>query len=211
MFRRTGRQPGLTETTMQRPTGRAQRNSTEPKAQPESGGEDTRLTMALRAGDRAPDIRLSDVSGKMTSLIFALESGPVVVSFLSGRSGTLSGQLNAISEHLADIEAAEGTVLAISPVEPNGSERYMFKILHDVGSSVATAYGLCAPPIEHAPAQISPAVDPRTYGPIPATFVVDQRSRIILSLTEVSFDNNLVPTNVVSALNALRRRKGKTQ
>ncbi len=196
---------------MQRPAGRVRRDAKDCGAEPESSGEGARSTTALRAGDHAPDIRLSDASGQPTSLIATLKYRPAVVSFLSGRRGTISGQLSAVGQHLDDIETAGGVILAVTPiVEPAAKYHYGLKILHDAGSGVASAYGLCPPPINSSSAHVLAASDPADHGPIPATFVVDQRSRIILSLTDAPFDNNLVPTNVVSVLNALRRRKGRT-
>jgi peroxiredoxin len=182
---------------------RAGDNISEADEEFEGSARSRRAGSALRAGDIAPEFRLVDHSGQAFSLRSALKAGPVVLSFLSGRPAEISGELDALDTHAADIARAGASTLALSPITiPAARSSVAFRVLHDAESGVASAYGLCPSPIT----PVRPT-DHTSEVPIPATFVIDQGSRIVISLTDVCFHNQIVRTNVIGTLLALRRRR----
>ena len=137
----------------------------------------------LRAGDRAPDFTLTAYDGQAMSLAAELRKGPVILSFLDGRRpGDADALLMALSACAGQIEAERGIVLAISSIaRPRTGTNRDFHVLYDAGCAVAEQYGILWP----------------------ATFVIDQTSRIVLSLIEAAPGGALTCANVLSALAAL--------
>jgi peroxiredoxin len=171
-------------------------------------------TTSLRAGDYAPDFRLSDTDGRVISLSATLKSGPVVLCFLDARDEKdRFAELEAFGQYAEGIEKLGASLLGLSSDPATfASPTAQFKALVDTGGSVASAYGLCPPAAgtrpaaATAPERSSQADEANIRGPVPATFLIDQRSRIVLSLVDAAFDSEIVPLNVMGALQALRRR-----
>jgi peroxiredoxin len=164
-----------------------------------AGAHDTcRLAspQALRAGDHAPDFTLPDHDGHLVSLTSDLENGPAILSFLDGRRRTdADAQLLALTICSAQIVGHGAAVLAISPAARSRVEGAgAFRVLHDAGSLVAGSYGLFRS---------------TEAGTVPATFVIDQGSTIVMSLINAAPASDQVCVNVVSALSALRRIEGR--
>jgi peroxiredoxin len=165
-----------------------------------SAGSDERRYAAsmprLRAGDHAPNFALPDQDGRRVSLTGILEHGPVILTFLEGRKqADAEAQLQAFTRCATAIAEHGGLVVAISPVARSRvTGTGAFAVLHDARAAVAGRYGLCRS---------------RKTGTVPATFVIDRRSTIVLSLTAAVAGSNLTCVNVVSALAALRRIAGR--
>lgn len=146
----------------------------------------------LRAGDHAPDFILPVCSGGTASLADHLQTGPVILSFLGGRhAGDLDAQLRALSACASRIAMLGGSVLAVSP----GPRPHVggLHLLHDAGCIIAGHYGLCRS---------------STTASVPATFLIDQNAKIILSLIDAAPGSDLPCTNALGALAALRRIAG---
>lgn len=207
---------------MQKPTDRLAGTSKGCAAESESSTGCTRSGGARRAGDRAPDFRLPDDDGRLVSLSRTLKTGPAVLAFLGESERLDLGiQLQALTDHSAQIAQFGASVLAISPIAPMRPQpSRSFNLLHDAGSAVANAYGLC-PSLagglhHHFPeSSVQPDDERRTaehsHGSIPAAFVVNQAATIIMSLTDATFCSDFVPDNVVCTLAAVRQRKNRTQ
>lgn len=161
----------------------------------ESSQRTGRACSTLRAGDTAPDFYLEDNDGLTVSLASALSVGPVMLSFLTEGPGDLPTKLAMLNAHLADIAGAGASILIFSPSRLSALYAPTpVRILHDVGSAVANSYGLCAG------ARASSDI-------VPATFIVDQSARIVMSLTDACIDHEMVLTNAVGTLRALQHRQ----
>lgn len=104
---------------------------------------------ARKAGDKMPEFTLKDPDGRAVSSAQLLAKGPLVVSFYRGVWCPYCNlELQALQAALAQIEAREAQVVAISPqTAPNSrkSQRdnnLTFPILSDEKSRVASAFGL---------------------------------------------------------------------
>lgn len=115
---------------------------------------------ALRIGDKAPDFSLKNRHGESRSLTEYLNRGPLVITFYRGAWCPYCNlQLAAYNARLDDIKAAGGTLVAITPEEPEGVNAFLeseapqeakdsivdapdFDVLHDKGNVLAKIYGL---------------------------------------------------------------------
>ncbi|MEM8845434.1 MAG: peroxiredoxin-like family protein, partial [Pseudomonadota bacterium] len=107
------------------------------------------LNRAANVGDYAPEFDLPNAIGERVSLYDELETGPVVlVWYRGGWCPYCNLQLQQIQASLAEIEAAGGKVIAISPELPDQSmttkEKHdlQFDVLSDVDNEVADLYNL---------------------------------------------------------------------
>lgn len=179
----------------------------------EGGRGRDKATSSLRAGDFAPEFRLSDADDRMVSLSATLKSGPVVLCFLDARDANDGyEELQALTRYAGGIAESGATIIALSP-HPAAFVPAIarLKLLVDAGRDVASAYRLCLPPSGLRSTTETLEVSSQSdqggmQEPVPATFVIDQNSRIVLSLIDAAFDNGIVPVNVMAALHALHRR-----
>ncbi len=104
---------------------------------------------ALKAGDAAPAFTLPDEEGRPVNLRELLAKGTLVLTFYRGTwCPFCNADLQALQAELPAIEAAGGTLAAISPQTAANSRkalrdsRLTFPILTDRGNEVAAAFGL---------------------------------------------------------------------
>lgn len=104
---------------------------------------------ALKAGDAAPAFTLPDEEGRPVNLRELLAKGTLVLTFYRGTwCPFCNTDLQALQAELPAIEAAGGTLTAISPQTAANSRkalrdsRLTFPILTDRGNEVAAAFGL---------------------------------------------------------------------
>jgi peroxiredoxin len=174
---------------------------------------------ALGAGDRAPDFSLPDLQGGRVHLSEILRRGPVVLAFYRGGwCHYCSLQLRAYQDALAEIERLGAALIAISPQTAERSlatadrDELAFPVLSDPGCRVARNYRLVfSLAVELRPVYAQSGIDlPAINGdgrwdlPIPATFVIDRDGQIVLAHVDVDYRNRLEPSQMVSALAALR-------
>ena len=176
---------------------------------------------ALKAGDHAPNFRLQDKEGNEFRLLELLKDGPVVVSFYRGDwCPYCNAELRRLAERHREIEALGATLVAISPGygeatnQTGASDDLPLSKLLDPGSKVAKAYGVAfdvAISIQDLSTRygmalptVKDAADLKL--PLPATYVIDQNSRIVLSFIDVDYRHRLQPDAVVAALNGLKAR-----
>ena len=104
---------------------------------------------ALKAGDRAPPFTLPGPDGKPVSSAGLLARGPLVITFYRGVWCPYCNlELQALQDALPQIEAAGGSLVAISPENAANSRKSVrqnelsFPILSDKGNEIAAAFGL---------------------------------------------------------------------
>jgi peroxiredoxin len=176
---------------------------------------------ALKAGDHAPNFRLQDSEGNNFSLAERLKEGPVVVSFYRGDwCPYCNVELRRLAEKNREIEALGAALVAISPGYGeatnvnHAADDLPFVKLVDPGSKVARAYGvtfdvaISAQDLYTRYGMALPAVKDASdlKLPLPATYVIDQNSRIVLSFIDVDYRHRLEPEALVAALNGLKAR-----
>ncbi|MBU0983352.1 MAG: AhpC/TSA family protein [candidate division Zixibacteria bacterium] len=119
---------------------------------------------------------------------------------------------------LAAIEAAGGTLVAISPEPPDTTlstvekHNLQFAVLSDDALDVARAFGLSY--------ELPPALDSlyRSFGldlktrngtasstlPIPATYVVDRDGRVVFAHVDIDYTTRSEPSDIVATLQSIR-------
>lgn len=104
---------------------------------------------ALKVGQKAPPIVLSNALGRTVDVGALLAEGPVIVTFYRGGWCPFCNmELRAYQALLPRITAAGARVVAISPERPDESlstaekNALSFEVLSDVGHGVAKAFGL---------------------------------------------------------------------
>jgi peroxiredoxin len=173
---------------------------------------------ALKAGERAPDFGLPDVHGRFVGLYELLQSGPVVVSFYRGGWCPYCNlELRALQKVLPEIHGLGAELVAISPQTPDESlsttekDELTFRVLSDVGSVTATAYGIAfqlAEELRDLYARSGHAL-PQKNGddswilPIPATYVIARDGTVALAFVDVDYRNRLEPAEILAVLRAL--------
>jgi peroxiredoxin len=178
---------------------------------------------ALRAGSMAPAFRLRDYCGHPVSLDGLCATGPAIVHFFRGSWCTYcQNSLTDLAAAHDDIRAAGGRVVAVAPPpSPKfiadaqvDAARRPFTTLIDDGMKVAVAYGV----VYCLPAQLRPIYLAHGYAPprnarggewlvpIPATYLINKDSTIVLSTVDVDYRNRLHSQQLVTALKGMRRR-----
>ena len=178
---------------------------------------------ALQEGETAPDFRLPNARGGHTQLDDLLRSGPVVLLFYRGQWCPYCNlQLRAYQQALPKIRALGATLLAISPQLPDHSlsttekNELGFDVLSDVGLHVARAYRLAF----DLPSDLADLYK-RQWGndlvqwngeggwslPIPATYIIDRYSAVMLAHVDPDYRNRLEPEAVLDCLRTLAGRQ----
>ena len=182
--------------------------------------DESGVAPGLSAGDVAPDFVLPDATGNDVRLSDLLGAGPVVLSFYRGEWCPYCNlELRTLQQHLADITAAGGQLVAISPQRPSNAlsltEKHdlAYPVLSDSDREVIRAYRLGF--------DVSPAlkdlfsnafgVDLTTQNadgswtlPVAATFVVDRDRRIRYAYATADWRKRAEPRDVLETLRALR-------
>jgi LAO/AO transport system kinase len=178
-------------------------------------------TRCRRAGDTAPGFELPNARNERVALQALLARGPVVVSFYRGGWCPYCNiELKGLQDRLADIQAAGGTLVAISPELPEISQDTVarnglrFEVLSDLGNRVAAAYGLdfvldadLRPIYRNWGADVAARNGDDSYRlPMPATFVVETGGRIAEAFVDVDYTRRLEPDRIVAVLRGLGPR-----
>jgi LAO/AO transport system kinase len=171
-------------------------------------------------GDRAPEFELPNARGDRVALRSLLARGSVVVSFYRGGWCPYCNiELKALQDRLSEIQAAGGTLVAISPELPDVSQDTItrnglrFEVLSDSGNRVASEYGLdfvldaSLRPIYKAwGADVALRNGDDTYRlPMPATFVVGADGTIAEAFVDADYTRRLEPDRILEVLRGLGR------
>lgn len=168
---------------------------------------------ALGVGDSAPMFELPDAHGNPVSLAEVLENGPVVISFYRGAWCPFCNlELRAMQQELANAEAANVTLVAISPNSPDTSLEFAneievtFPVLSDTDNVVAKQFNLVFELDESLIEMWTN--DGRDIAalngsdkwelPVPATYVVDQSGVIQYAFVDLNHRERAEPSEVVA-------------
>ena len=172
----------------------------------------------LTAGDMAPDFELPDATGKQVRLSELLKQGPVVINFYRGEWCPYCNlELRAFQTLLPEFKQAGATLVAISPELPDHSlsvtekHNLEFPVLSDVGNQVSRQYGLVftldeslRPIYKNFGIDVAASNGDDSYElPLPATYVIDQSSRIRYAFAEADYTQRAEPQDVLAVVNKL--------
>jgi peroxiredoxin len=173
---------------------------------------------ALKAGQTAPGFDLLDARGGRVRLADLLAKGPIVVSFYRGGWCPYCNlELRALQAALPAIHAAGGSLVAISPEQPDETlstaekNALAFPVLSDHGSAVAKAWGIAfdlAEELRPIYARFNHALPDRNGTdswalPIPATFVIARDSTVALAFVDADYRTRLEPAAIIETLKSL--------
>jgi peroxiredoxin len=174
---------------------------------------------ALGVGDVFPDFLLPSAEGRLVSLARARAAGPVVISFFRGEWCPFCRlMLAALAAALPEIEAAGGTLLALTP-ETGGLPLTMktyhqarFEVLSDVDFGIGLTAGVVFKvPKLYRERLIASKLDvPDRHGtggwylPVPATYILRPDGVIAWRFLDVDFSHRPEPEDIIEALAAMR-------
>ncbi len=169
---------------------------------------------SLKVGDSAPDFTLPDAYGQPVSLSDLLAHGPVVLAFYRGDWCPYCNlTLRAYQRILPEISAAQATLVAVSPQNPDHTlltvenKELTYPVLSDVGNRVARLYRLVwsVPEDQRSTSARLPEYngDDSWELPIPGTFVISSDGRIELASVDADWTHRLEPQVIVETLGQL--------
>ena len=170
---------------------------------------------ALKAGDHAPAIVLTNAKGETVDVGMLLKRGPVIVTFYRGGwCPYCNRELRAFQKILPDITAAGAALVGISPEKPDDTlstaekNALSFEVLSDVGQKVGRAFGLVytfSDELKRAYHQFGRDI-PATNGaeewalPISATYIIGRDGTIIYAYTDADYRDRADPEQVLTFL-----------
>jgi peroxiredoxin len=172
---------------------------------------------ALKVGDRAPEIVLTNAKGETVDVGTLLKRGPVIVTFYRGGWCPYCNlELRAFQKILPDIEAVGAALVAISPEKPDDTlstaekNALSFEVLSDVGQKVGRAFGLVYifnDELKRAYKEFGRDI-PATNGanewalPISAAYIVGSDGTVIYAYTDADYRDRADPEEVLMLLKA---------
>ncbi|MEP3348480.1 MAG: peroxiredoxin-like family protein [Marinomonas sp.] len=175
--------------------------------------------------DKAPKVSekllafsLPNQNGETVNLGDLLAKGPVVMTFYRGGWCPYCNlELKAYQDQLANIKAANATLVAITPELPDVSlstaekNALEFEVLSDVNSDYARSLGLVfSLADELRPIYLSFGIEIEKHNgegqfdlPLAATFVIAQDGTVANAFVDADYTTRQEPAEVVAALNAL--------
>ncbi|MBT5434139.1 MAG: redoxin domain-containing protein [Alphaproteobacteria bacterium] len=169
-------------------------------------------------GEVLPSFLLPDDQGRLVSLDYFLECGPVVVSMNRGHwCAFYLHELEALQLFQADIRDAGGQILAITPErqvfanELVTSCKLDFPVLCDIDNDYALSLGLAVWFGEEIkPLLLELGIDLEEYQgnagwviPVPATFVLNRDGRIVARFANADFRKRMEPAAILETLKTL--------
>jgi peroxiredoxin len=170
---------------------------------------------SLALGAKAPVFELPDHNGKTISSAHLLSQRRLVLCLFRGRWDPFCcGQLEAMNQILPEIEAAGGSLAAISPQTVRQSyfmadqHRLRFPLLSDARNQIARQFGL----VYHVPEE-QKAVYRRAFVnlpfvngdeswdlPIPATYILDHDATVLYASASEDYTERPEPAEIVERL-----------
>jgi len=177
---------------------------------------------ALGVGESVPRFTLPDAAGQAVAISDVLTHGPAVISFYRGGWCPFCNlELRALQSRLAEIHAAGGSLVAISPETPDltlstvAKNSLEFTVLSDHDNTVARAFRLVH--------RIDPSIvayqkqnghDIAAYNgvetaevPLPATYVVDSSGIVFFAFVSADFTRRADPDDVIEAVQRVAGRQ----
>lgn len=174
---------------------------------------------ALQVGAQAPDISLSDATGKTVKLSELWVRGPLVLVFYRGGWCPYCNlELRAWQQQLHGLKALGAQLVAVSPQTPDNSlttaekNALLFPVLSDSTLEAASAYGVA---FEMPPELVElyrrvghdlPTLNGngRWALPVPATYVIGTDGRIELAYVNADYRERAEPADVLALLSLHR-------
>ena len=176
------------------------------------------LPHIIEIGEQFPDFMLPDAEGRLVGLASLLERAPVIIQFFRGEwCPYCRMMLDALTEALPAIEAAGGTLVALTPdtnglaLEAKQAHRAKFVVLSDVDYGVGLAAGV----IFKVPALYRQRMarggtdlavrhgNAAWFLPVPATFILDRDGVVRWRFADADFTKRAEPTEVIEAVQAI--------
>jgi peroxiredoxin len=176
---------------------------------------------ALNVGAKMPSFSLSDATGKIVKGKDLLKTGNLVIVFYRGAwCPFCNTYLRNLQKRLTDINAAGGTLIAISVENPDTSMQVAkknevgFTVLSDPNLETARKFGIVYELSAETNAQY------KSYGldlakknsmskpelPLSATYVVDKKGKIRYAFLEPDYRKRAEPDVIISELEKIRKR-----
>ena len=166
---------------------------------------------SLKAGETAPDFTLPDAYGNPISLSTLLAHGSVVLTFYRGDWCPFCNlTLRAYQKILPEINALHGTLVAVSPQNPDNTlltvqhKELTYPVLSDLGNQVARMYRLVwsIPEDQRSTAANLPQYngDDAWELPLTGTFVIKPDGIIKLASVDADWTHRLEPQVIVETL-----------
>ncbi|MEM6525272.1 MAG: peroxiredoxin-like family protein [Bacteroidota bacterium] len=170
---------------------------------------------AFKTGQTIPAFELPNVHRNKVSSVDLLKNGPLVISFYRGGwCPYCNMELRALQSELDTIRATGGQLVAISPEMPDHSlstsekNELSFEVLSDLNNQYAKQLGLVFQlPENLREVYHSFNIDvPKHNGnthyelPMPATYLVDEKGKIIFDFVPEDYTYRLEPQKVVRVL-----------
>jgi peroxiredoxin len=171
----------------------------------------------LPAGAKVPEFELGDQNGKLVSSEDLLAKGKLIINFYRGRWDPFCmTELEAWREALPQVEAANASVVAISPQLPRhgaftaDQHKLRFPVLSDIGNKVAREFGIAYDvPEEQKSLYKAVFVNLENLNgmkyeewslPLPATYVIGQDGKIEYVFASADYMERAEPAEVLRAL-----------
>jgi len=175
------------------------------------------LDNATNVGEYAPEFDLPNAIGEQISLYDSLQKGPVVlVWYRGGWCPYCNLQLQHIQSKLAEIHAAGGQVIAISPELPDMTmttkERHMleFQVLSDIDNKVADKYKLAYTVPNYVVDHYDLSVKLNDHNgnesnrlPLAVTYVINTNGKVEYAFLDADYKNRASPEEIISVLKTL--------
>ncbi|MGA3683726.1 peroxiredoxin-like family protein [Pseudomonas graminis] len=180
--------------------------------------ESFRSPAAVQVGQRFPEFRLADATGKQVASADLLAQGALLITFYRGEWCPYCNlALKALQRHVRDFKAKGVTLLAISPELPNQAlttqqkNELEFTVLSDVGNQLAKRLGILFPqPDSMRPVFAGYAIDLAVRNgddslevPVPATFLVDRLGTIRNAFVDPDYTKRIEPATALEWIDAL--------
>jgi len=176
------------------------------------------VSKAPKVSDKLPTFSLPNQNGQTVNLIDLLKKGPVVITFYRGGWCPYCNlELKAYQEQLANINAENATLVAITPELPDASlstsekNELGFEVLSDIDAKYAKSLGLVfSLPEELRPIYLSFGIEVEKHNgegqfdlPLAATFIITKDGTVASSFVDADYTARQEPAEIVTALKTL--------
>jgi len=170
---------------------------------------------ALKVGDTLPSFTLKNAVGEPIESTELLESGPLVLNFYRGAwCPYCNVELSGYQDILENIHSKGAQLVAVSPEKPDSSlsliekHELKYEILTDLNNDLAKELGLVfsldtelKDLYKEFGIDLESAHGNQNFElPVPATYVVDETGRVIMSYVNVDYTDRLEPEEVLTVL-----------
>ncbi|KAI1749577.1 AhpC-TSA-domain-containing protein [Xylaria castorea] len=174
---------------------------------------------AIQVGDKLPEFRLTDATGKEVTSDSLLAKGPLLITFYRGEWCPFCNiSIAFLQKHLPDFQARGVTLVAISPELPNNNmtttEKHalQFPVLTDLHNGFARKLGIVYDQSSAKDLHKSLGIDLNARNgdatwevPIPATLLVTKDGIVRNTAIEPDYKIRLDPEQALKWIDALQK------